>query len=151
VGLYLSASGTCFNWGTRHAERLCGTCLRDQALIEEVYQLASQSDDSAAEATAHLAALLQHERRQVRVDAGRLWALMLCNCSDVFFRAATTEAFLVILTSLLEGKLTRWQKLLLVEGIEKVIKSRSVEETPSSLQSIWKSIQPKDEVSPQNP
>jgi hypothetical protein len=55
-----------------------GAYLRDQLLISATCRLASQSDDSGAEVTAQPASLLkQHSTSQV--DAGRLWALMLCN------------------------------------------------------------------------
>jgi hypothetical protein len=120
---------------------LCGTSLLEQALISKARHLASQNDDAAAEAIGCLATLVKHERRQVRTDAGRVWARMLSNCTDAFFKAATTDALLADLKLLLDGPLTPRQKQLLVGDIGQAMKSLTPEQTSSSLRRFWAGVQ----------
>src|ERR1700733_822338 len=121
--------------------QLCGNSLLEQALISKACRLASQSDDAATQAIGCLATLVKHERRQVRTDAGRVWARMLSNCTNAFFKAATTDALIEDVKSLLDGPLTPRQKQLLVGDIGQAMKSLTPKQTTSSLRRFWRTIQ----------
>jgi len=66
---------------------------------------------------------------------------MLSNCTDAFFKAATTDELIADLKSLLDGPLTPRQKQLLVEDIGQAMKPLTPEQTPSSLRRFWGGIQ----------
>ncbi|KAL0061294.1 hypothetical protein AAF712_011870 [Marasmius tenuissimus] len=117
----------------------------DWAVALDVCQSVSASDSSAKEAIRELRIVFKYGKPQSQLSAGRLWAIMLRNSSDIFISQSTSRKFLGTL-----------EKLVLSSKTDPVVKERVLRvlaaaayatesKKDTGFRDLWKKIKPEDE------
>lgn len=125
-------------------EQLCETETEDWALILVVCEHASRDVAASDEAIDALIRIFsQGGPRHVRLNAARLWSVMIHNCSAIFFERTCSPMFLAVVKEVIdqrpEGHPLRDR---LVETIGSAVFSYCRSDVSHPLAHLWREVKP---------
>ncbi|KAF8172435.1 hypothetical protein BJ912DRAFT_1047229 [Pholiota molesta] len=129
---------------------LIATASKDGALLLEVCERASASENNAREAVQALRRDLKYGEPSVQLGAARLWAILLRNSSSTFISECTTYKFLYTIEDLLSSSETApVVKERLLEIVAAAAYASGRNHDPDSgcddgFKGLWKRVKPSD-------